>query len=277
MRTAFIATLAAALLTAPPAILAAAPQADLDEFRTHFKERFPDTPFNDYVNGIYSIDAASREQWEAIEEFPPYETAIDEGESLWSQPFANGKTYASCFGRNVSRIRAKYPYYDAKRDEVITLELALNECRQANGEKPLKYKKGPLAALSAYIAYQGRDHKINVKIDSAGAMKWYERGRKQFYAKQGQLNLSCADCHKTNAGNYVRADRLSPALGQPSHFPVYRSKWGNLGTLHRRYAGCNSQVRAKPHKAQSPEYRALEFFHTYMANGLEWNGPGARK
>jgi sulfur-oxidizing protein SoxA len=52
---------------------------------------------------------------------------------------------------------------------------------------------------------------------------------------------------------------------------------GGLGTTHRRYSGCNKQVRAKPFKAQSAEYRALEYFHTYMSNGLVVNGPGARK
>ena len=277
MRTALIATVAAAVLTASPAALATSPETDLNAFRAHFKERFPDTPFNDYINGIYSIDAPSREQWEAIEEFPPYETSIDTGEAMWDEPFANGQSYATCFGDDVSAVRPRYPHYDAGRDEVVTLELAINECRQANGEKPLKYRIGPMADLSAFIAYQGRGHKIDIKVDSDGAMKWYERGRKHFYAKRGQLNLSCADCHQHNAGNYVRADRLSPALGQTTHFPVYRSKWGNLGTLHRRYVGCNKQVRFKALKPQSAEYRALEYFHTYMANGLEWNGPGARK
>jgi peroxiredoxin family protein len=67
------------------------------------------------------------------------------------------------------------------------------------------------------------------------------------------------------------------ALGHLTHFPVYRSKWGGLGTTHRRYGGCNKQVRAKPFPAQSEEYRALEYFHTYMSNGLAVNGPGARK
>ena len=75
----------------------------------------------------------------------------------------------------------------------------------------------------------------------------------------------------------VRADLLSPGLGQVTHFPVYRSKWGSMGTLHRRYAGCNGQVRAKPFKAQSEAYANLEYFHTYMSNGLTINGPGARK
>ena len=75
----------------------------------------------------------------------------------------------------------------------------------------------------------------------------------------------------------LRSELLGPALGQPTHFPIYRSKWGNMGTLHRRYSGCNKQVRAKPFKNQSDEYRALEYFHTYMSNGIEANGPGARK
>jgi sulfur-oxidizing protein SoxA len=89
--------------------------------------------------------------------------------------------------------------------------------------------------------------------------------------------MSCADCHQYNAGNRVRADVLSPALGHPTHFPVYRSKWGGLGTLHRRYVGCNEQVRAAPYKPQGEEYSDLEYFETYMSNGLEANGPGARK
>ena len=105
----------------------------------------------------------------------------------------------------------------------------------------------------------------------------YEQGKKHFYQKRGQLNMACADCHKFYAGNLIRADLLSPALGHLTHFPVYRSKWGGLGTTHRRYEGCNKQVRAKPYKPQSAEYRALEYFHTYMSNGLIVNGPGGEK
>jgi sulfur-oxidizing protein SoxA len=50
-----------------------------------------------------------------------------------------------------------------------------------------------------------------------------------------------------------------------------------MGTLHRRFSGCNKQVRAKPFAPQGEEYRNLEYFMTYMNNGLELNGPGARK
>ena len=255
------------------------PEQDRAAFSQYYTKRFADTPVSDFVNGIYSIDAASRVQWEEIEEFPPYELDVDAGEALFEKPFANGKTYASCFGDDLSTVRGKYPHWDADKAMVVTLELAINNCRVANDEKPLKYKKGAIAQLSSYIAMQGRGETIAVTIpsDQPAAMAAYEGGKEFFYTKRGQLNFSCADCHMANSGNFVRADRLSPALGHTSHFPVYRSKWGELGTLHRRFGGCNKNIRAKPFAAQGEEYRNLEFFLSYMNNGLELNGPGARK
>jgi len=272
------ATLVMSLLGAFTLPAQADPEQDLEKFRSYFEKRFPNTPFADFINGVYSIDAASREQWEEIEEFPPYELNIDKGKELFSTPFKNGKTYASCFDNEGIGIAERYPFYDTGSGRVVTLELAINECRLANGEEPLPYEKGAIADLSAYMHYTSRGNIINVVIpDDPGALAAYERGKAHFYAKRGQLNMACADCHVFNSGNKIRADLLSPALGQVTHFPVYRSKWGGLGTLHRRYVGCNKQVRAKPYKPQSEEYRDLEYFHAYMSNGLESNGPGARK
>ena len=256
----------------------ASPQQDLKEFRAYFADRFPDVPFNEYINGVYAIDQASREQWEAIEEFPPYELNVDKGKSLFNKPFKNGKTYASCFRNGGIAIKQDFPYYDSATGKVITLESAINDCRSKNGEEALKWKKGDIADVSAYMAYTSRGNKTNVTVPAdEGAQAAYKRGKAHFYAKRGQLNMSCADCHQWNAGNRIRADLLSPALGHTTHFPVYRSKWGGLGTMHRRYGGCNKQVRAKPYKAQGDEYRTLEYFHTYMSNDLVMNGPGARK
>jgi sulfur-oxidizing protein SoxA len=273
-----LAAFAIALLVALPIVGQTSPATDLDEFQAFFKDRFPATPFDDLVNGVYSIDKESREQWEDIEEFAPYELNISKGEELFNKPFANGKTYASCFENGGIGIRQNYPYFDTASGEVKTLELEINECRKANGEKPLKWSKGPIADISAYMAYTSRGNTFNIVVpDDERAVAAYERGKRHFYAKRGQLNMACADCHKFYSGNKIRADLLSPALGQLTHFPVYRSKWGGLGTTHRRYGGCNKQVRAKPFKSQSAEYRALEYFHTYMSNGLQVNGPGARK
>jgi len=250
-------------------------QDDVTTFQTFFEKRFPEVDKADYINGVYAIDADARSQWESLEEFPPYEWDVDEGQVLYETPFANGSSYADCFGDG--KVRSQYPHYDEDRAMVVTLELAINECREAHGEKALKYKKGDIAKVSAYIAFVSRGQAINVDVASAGAYDAYMDGKEFFYSKRGQFNISCADCHMRATGYFLRADIPSPALGQTSHFPAFRTKWDDLGTLHRRYGGCNENIRAKAFPAQSSEYRNLEYFQTVMSNGLVINGPGSRK
>jgi sulfur-oxidizing protein SoxA len=266
------------LIAATPFAAQATPDDDLKAFRSYFTKKFPEVPMNDFVNGVYSIDAAAREQWEAFEEFPSYEISVDNGEGKFETKFANGKGYADCFPNYKKGIKQNYPYFDTDSGKVITMESAINKCRTDNGEKALKLKKGEITEIGAYLTSLSRGHKTNVKVpNDAKAIAAYNRGKKHFYAKRGQLNMSCADCHYYYSGSKIRADILSPALGHTTGFPVYRNKWAGMGTLHRRYGGCNKQVRARPFKAQSDEYSALEYFHTYMSNGLEINGPSQRK
>ncbi len=255
----------------------ATPEEDRVALQKFFTDKYKNIDINDYKNGAYIFSEDARSQWEAMEEFPPYEDQLAEGETLWSTPFANGKSFKDCFGEEVDKIQVKYPMYDEAKDTILTVESEINTCLEANGEDPLKYKKGDMASLSGYIASQARGQKIDVKIPNEKAQAWYDKGKAFFYAKRGQLNMSCADCHVSYAGSRIRAEILSPAIGQVTNFPTYRAKWGQLGTLHRRYSGCNEQVRAKPFAAQSDEYKALEYFHTYMSNGQEWNGPAFRK
>lgn len=267
-----------ALLAGLPAAVQASPSEDLKSFREHYMKRFPGVPLNEYQNGVYAINADARKSWEAIEEFPPYEDELARGEQLFNTPFTNGKTYASCFKNGGKGIRQNYPYFDSSSGKVKTLEAEINECRVKNGEKPLGWKKGAIAEISAYMASTSNGKKISISVPSdPRAMAAYERGKNHFYAKRGQLNLSCANCHQDNAGNRIRGDVLSPALGHTSHFPVYRLKWDSLGTMHRRFGGCNEQVRARAFAAQSEEYADLEYFLNYMSNGIEVNAPSSRK
>lgn len=274
----YLVALSVSMLIGLPGATQAGPKEDLEAFQGYFKKRFPDVPYEEFINGVYAFNQNAREQWIAIEEFPPYQIAIDEGKKLWNTPFKNGQSFASCFPNNGVGIADQYPYFDTKRGEVITLSLAVTECQVRNGEEPLPEKRGKLASILSYLAYTTRGKKIDIKIpDDPRALEAYERGKKEYYTRRGQLNMACAHCHVDNAGNNLRANNLSPALGHASHFPVYRSTWGEMGTLHRRFEGCNEQIRAKPFKAQSKEYRELEYYLTYMNNGLTWNGPAARE
>jgi len=258
--------------------VSAGPVEDQAAFQKYYENKFPNTPVMDFQNGVYSILPEARAQWEAIEEFPPYEIAIENGEKLYHSKFANGKSLADCFGPE-GAVRGQYPFWDKDRGMVITMERAVNECREANGEKPYGWKKGKIADVTAYMSFNSRGQEIKVDIpsDDPRALAAYEEGKEQFYTKRGQLNFACADCHMLTAGNLYRADTTSPAFGHATSWPVFRSKWQSMGTLHRRFAGCHTNIRANPYKAQGTEYSNLEYFVTYMSNGLEFNGPAARK
>ena len=259
-------------------VQASTPAEDVEALKAYYKKTLGDKiNFDDFIDGTYALNEDARMQWEEIEEFPPYEISIEKGVELWEKKFKNGKSFASCFGEDISGVRAKYPYHDEEKDTIVTLEGDINKCLTDNGEKPYGWKKGNIAYVSAHIAFEGRGGKINVEANTEKALAWYNKGKNFFYAKRGQLNMSCADCHVYNANKKVRVEPLSPTIGHTSHFPVVRSKWGAIGTLHRRYGGCNSNIRAKGFKAQSDEYKALEFFEAIMSNGLVLNGPGSRK
>jgi sulfur-oxidizing protein SoxA len=268
-----------ATLALPQLPAVAGPEQDREAFVAYYQSRFPDVPFKEFANGIYAIDADARSQWQDIEDFPPYEFTVDEGRALWSEAFANGSSYADCFDGSVESIRPSFPRWDAEREEVVTVELAINNCRSANGLPDLEYGSGDMIAISAYLAFEARGQQVDVRIpdDEPGALEAFEAGKRFYYTKRGQLNFACYDCHVTSVGQYVRADRLSASLGHPTHFPVYRSKLGGMISLQGRFAGCVRDVRAKPFALQSEEFRNLEYFLSYMSNGLQWNGPGARK
>ncbi len=257
--------------------VAANPEDDVQLYQDYFKKRFPKVEFQEFGNGVYAMNAQLRENWEAIEEFPPYEPFIERGEAMWNTPFANSHSYADCFPEGPG-VRHLYPQWSTEQGQVVTLALAINQCREANGEKPLKYKKGSINDLLSYISYESRGQLTNVIIpaDDPRALEAYKQGKEFYFTRRGQLNFSCSHCHFSSSGLNLRSNVLSTAVGQTTGWPAYRSKWGTVGTLHRRYTGCNKQVRAKPFKAQGEDYRNLEYFHTHMSNGMAINGPSAR-
>ena len=253
------------------------PDADFKAFRDYFTKTFPNVPLNDFVNGPYSMDADLRKQWQANDDFPAYDFAVERGKQMFATPFKNGKTYGDCFANKGIGIRQNYPYFDANSGEVITLELALNRCREANGEAPYSYVKDEMASLTAYMAFTSRGKLFDIKVpNDPRALAAYRKGEEYFYTRRGQLNFSCASCHVQNPGNHIRTEVLAPALGIVAGMPIYRSEWNGMGTMSRRLVTCNSQTRAVPSEPQSEEYRDVEYYLTFMANGLPVSGPATR-
>jgi L-cysteine S-thiosulfotransferase len=254
----------------------AGPEEDRLALRKVYEDRFPGVPIEAHKDGVYAIDEGARTQWQEIEEFPPYEIAVDEGEALFAEPFPDGAGFVDCFGDGA--VKARYPQFDESQATVVTLEMAINACRTAHGATAWANDSAELTNLASYMAFVSRGQIIAVPTPaSAAALKAYEAGKQFYTSRRGQLNFACTSCHVQLAGNLLRAERLSASVGHVTHWPVYRFKWEEMGGLHLRFQECNSQVGAEPFELQSEMYRNLEYFLSYMANGLPLNGPATRK
>lgn len=249
----------------------------------YFQAKHPNRPFEDYIHGIYGYNAERKSQWEAQEEFPPYEEYVERGEKLFNQDKA---AYMGCLvnsEKGVEYIRPSYPYFNEDLQAVVTLEGDINRCRKEAGLDAYPWRRGSIAHVSGYLGYEARGQKINVEINSDGAAQAFAEGERLFVEPRGQLGLACASCHVYNASRQARSDILSPALGHVTHFPVWRGKWSRggtvdgLGTLQRRYEGCHRNMRAVPNEVQGKEYNNMEFFQAYISNGLEINAPSYRQ
>lgn len=259
---------------------AASPVNDLKAFRKYFENRFPAielAQFSDgeWIPGVVGSDALA--QYQSVMAFPPQSFAVERGKRLFDSAFPDGKHYADCFPNKGVGISQTYPRFDEKTGQVVTLAMTINQCRIENHLKPLAYKRGNIADILAYMATTSKGKLIAVKIpDNPKALEAYSLGKGFFYTQIGALNLSCADCHMFHSGQRLRGQVISPALGMVAGFPVYRAKWGSMGTIDRRFIGCNKKIRVKPFKAQSVQYRDLQYFLAYMNNGLPLKGPGYR-
>lgn len=269
--------LAAASLLAGAVNVHASPEDDRMKIVNYFKEKNPSLKIEDYIYGALMFSADARGQYDAMMEFPPYAAEIEKGEKLFKTPFKNGKTYADCLPNGGKMIAGNYPMFDEAKGKVVTFDDLLNECRVQNGETAYEHGDAKtIGLLSAYARTLSDGMKMNIKVESPAAMQAYEDGKKSYYQRVGQFNFSCASCHVYASGNQLRAEYLSPGLGQSTHWPVFRGGQ-NLVTLQKRYEGCYKSVRHVPDKPGSTRFNNLEYFHAYMSNGLELKASVFRK
>lgn len=252
------------------------PEQDRKALLKHYKELFPNIKPADYIYGSLAMSADAKAQYDSIMEFPPFSVDMEEGIKAWETPFKNGKTFASCFPHKGKNIAGNYPYFDDKAGHVVTFENALNDCLKKNDEAELKYGSKEMGLLSAHAKSLSDGSKVNVKVKGKAALAAYESGKKYYYERRGQLNFNCGTCHVDNAGKRTRTEQLSMLPGQASHFPVFRDGT-TLVTLQGRFRQCAKNTRMPILETNSEEYNNLEYFMTYMSNGMKMKTPVFRK
>ena len=207
----------------------------------------------------------------------PAFTWVDLGEDMWNKKQGTtGNSCASCHGDESSMkgVANNYPKYDPNRKKMISLQVKVNdELTKRMGAKKWKWESTNMLGMAAFIKSQSRGMPVAVKIDGVNK-PFFEKGKKFFNQRRGLLDMACKHCHVDNAGNMARSNVLSEA--QANGFPTYRFKWQKPGSLHRRFIGCNKNIRAKPYKRGSDEYTNLELYMAWRSNGLKWETPAVR-
>jgi sulfur-oxidizing protein SoxA len=255
----------------------ASPEEDRQQFIAAYRARIPGIPVENYVNGALMFSADALAQFDSIMAFPPFQDDIDTGRRIWDAPFRNGRTFAGCFPDSGRNIAGNYPYYDPRSDKVVTFEMEINRCLRENAESEFKFgDKATMGTVTAYARTLSDGMRTNVRVEGAGAIAKYEQGKKLYFTRIGQYNFACSSCHLTNAGKILRTEFLSPTVGQTTHWPVFRGG-DNLNTLHMRYRRCMEQMRATPFPAGSEELNDLEYFQSYLSNGLPLRASVFRK
>ena len=209
----------------------------------------------------------------------PAQLWLSQGAQAWGQPSAaNGRSCASCHGAvatSMKGVATRYPAIDATSGRLFNLEDRINQCTTQQQKRPaLQPDSDALLGLTLLVAQASQGMPLQVNINGAAKPHW-QKGAALFNQRQGQLNLSCAQCHDQNYGQRLYVDPLSQ--GQPNGYPVYRLEWQKLGSLERRLRSCYSGIRAELPPWGATEMRQLALYLMWRGEGLPIEVPAVRK
>jgi sulfur-oxidizing protein SoxA len=171
-------------------------------------------------------------------------------------------------------VAARYPAYDATRGRPVNIEQRINICRAENQKAPAYEPEDKnLLALALYVGRQSRGMPIAPQDDER-LKPFLDVGRKLFTERQGQLNLSCAQCHDERWGKHLGSSLIPQA--HPTGYPIYRLEWQSVGSLQRRLRNCMFGMRAQPFDYGAIENVELELFLMWRARGMPLETPAVR-
>jgi len=201
-----------------------------------------------------------------------------DGETLWNtKAGAANRSCADCHGdaeKSMKGVAARYPAYASELGRPVDLAQQINLSRTMDQKAPaFAFESKELLALTVYIARQSRGMPVAIKED-AKAKSFIAAGRALFEQRQGQLNLSCAQCHDDNWGKTLAGNLIPQAM--PTGYPIYRLEWQAVGSLQRRLRNCMSGMRAESYEFGAPELVDLEYYLMWRARGMAMEAPAVR-
>ena len=285
-RRSSVAGLIAGLLMLLPALAVAQSRPTPDQERLELKQalqaRLPGTQPTDWALGADTLVPAVGGNVQAIpfnaENATNSADVLAIGKKLWDRKFKDGKSLTNCFPNGGKRVAATYPQYDAKAKLAITLEMAVNRCLQLHREPEIEmHNTLVMGPLSAYARSLSEGQRLALRVGVPAARDKLDSGKALFTRRIGQQNFACASCHVLQAGSVFGSGEqvgkravftvLSPAIGQATTWPRLEPG-GTVRTLQMQFQQCMKRSGAEPFELGSEELNNLEYYHTFLSNGL---------
>ena len=234
-------------------------------------------PFGERRSGYADLAPESKAMQDDDTANPGMLWVLD-GEALWNaKSGVANRACADCHKdarASMKGVGARYPAFDSKLGRPIDLEQRINLCRTEHQQAPaFAFESKEMLSLSVFIGMQSRGQPIAPPADER-LRPFVEAGREQYSRRQGQLNLSCSQCHDDNWGKRLAGSLIPQA--HPTGYPLYRLEWQAVGSLQRRLRNCIVGMRAEPYEYGAPEYLSLELYLMWRARGLAVETPAVR-
>lgn len=204
--------------------------------------------------------------------------AVEEGRGLFNSQPASGKSCGSCHGDDGAKLEAKnlarYPIYDKELGGIVRLDDRINVCREKqSGEKPFPAHSKELLALETFVRHLAIGEPVNVQTDGEMA-DLLKKGEDLYKIRFGLIDMSCAHCHDSYPGQFIRGQKISQ--GQGNGFPAYRLDTGEMANLDLRIKQCLVLMRAEPFAPDAEESKLLGAYIMSRSNGLKIETPALR-
>ena len=203
---------------------------------------------------------------------------VENGRLVFQKNGENDTNCSHCHGEDGENFQpksiAQFPKYSPKLQQPLTLRDQIQQCWTDKLDNfPLLFDDPQLLALETFIRHKAWGEEVNVDI--SGPMKaYYEAGKTLYFARLGQMNMTCAQCHDIYTGKMLRGQKLSQ--GHTNGFPEFRLVTQKVINLPQRLRECFRSLRAETYEQDSEQFRNLEIYLNARGNGLKIETPAIR-
>ncbi len=215
----------------------------------------------------------------------PAVVLAEDAMSEWTKKGPTGRACADCHQggpeKSMRGVATRFPKFIAKYGRVMSIEDLLSaHAAEATGNAMPAQSQANLS-MAVLVKMQSNGMAVNVDLTSPEAKAALERGKTLYNKRVGNRNHACSDCHDNAPGkgaNKFLGGRLlgDREAGLTKHFPVWRTNFGRMWDIRKRFQWCMLPIGMNYLPADAPEYADLELYLTSYDNGKPMNVPSIR-